>query len=140
VQHWAVRLSRTIKQELTPVWDAEARTWVISIEEDIACDDFLHSLMSDESGDSYSTCQAGKHHSTVLLRFRRGGFRQGLRPWKLRTTVNVDGIMSFPIDPNVIMSLLAKPTDPQGDGKARTEASGSNRQQMRVKRTTVIRV
>lgn len=61
--------------------------------------------------------------------------------WKDSCDVSIDnGAVTAKININDVMSLLSKPTNPQGDGKAAGEASGSNKQRMSVKRTTVIRV
>lgn len=104
------------------------------------CDEFLHMLMHEETGENYDECTDG-HTITVVLRFRRGGWRQGLRPWRLHARVDADnGLVNVAINPSDIMALLAKPTNPQGEGKAHAESSGNNKQQMQVKRTTVIRV
>lgn len=140
VQHMALKVSRAVGKECTPYWEEEAQTWVIALDETIECGDLIHMLLKHETGGNYSDCSEG-HTSRVVLRFRRGAYRQGLRPWKDTCRVQLDdGAADFPVSMNQIMALLAKPTNPQGEGKASSEAPGSNKQQMSVKRSTVIRV
>lgn len=140
VQHWAVRITRSQKKEATPHWDEESRSWIITLSEKIECGPLVHLLMGHETGRDYDNCTDG-HEVTVVMRFRRGGYRQGMRPWKLRVTAEFDGgLVEVELNPADIMALLAKPTNPQGDGKAHGESAGTNKQQMNVKRTTVIRV
>lgn len=140
MQHIALKISRSLKQEITPYWEEETESWVIAVDEDLECSDLLHHLMHDETGQEYRSCKDG-HVSRVFIRFRQGSYWQGLRPWKDKCRLEIDdGAIDVPIDIGAVLSLLAKPTNPQGDGKAAGEASGSNKQQMSVKRTTVIRV
>lgn len=140
MQHIALKISRSLKQEITPYWEEETESWVIAVDEDLECSKLLHDLMADETGECYHSCKGG-HVSRVFIRFRQGSYWQGLRPWKDKCRLEIDdGAIDVPIDIGAVLSLLAKPTNPQGDGKAAGEASGSNKQQMSVKRTTVIRV
>lgn len=139
VQHWAVRLTHVQKETCAPVWDDEECAWIITVSEKAECSELLHMIMREETGDRYTECTDG-HEIKVIIRFRRGGYRQGLRTWRQRTHADIDGVMSVPINANDVLPLLAKPTNPQGSGKASGTAAGSNRQQMSVKRTTVIRV
>jgi len=135
----ALRITRSMKSECVPFWDEKSGGWVIELDESLECSELLHELMHRETGECYCSCTAG-HNSKVRITFRRGAYRQGLRPWRDSCRLLVDDVMDVVVDVNAIMSLLAKPTNPQGDGKAASEASGSNKQQMAVKKTTVIRV
>lgn len=140
VQHIAIKISRSLKREVVPHWDEEAGSWIIAIDEELECTELLHELMAHETGECYHSCDAG-HLSTVSVRFRPRGRRTGPRVWKDSCDVSIDdGAVTAKINMNDVMSLLSKPTNPQGDGKAASVASGSNKQQMSVKRTTVIRV
>ena len=139
VQHYARRLSFFQKQDVTPVWDEEEKKWIITITEKIKCDELIHLLLHEETGESYTDCSDG-HDINVVFRFRRGGYRQGLRPWRMRAVTKVDSVFELEISAGDIRSLLSQPTAPHGEGKASGEAAGSTKQQMNVKRTTVIRV
>lgn len=139
VQHWAARMRISTGQEYTPVWDEDKQTWVLTIPEHVECSDFLHGFLKQMSGECYHECTDG-HSVEVVLSFRRGPWSQGVRRWRMRAVATLDGDFEEELDPSMIASLLAKPTNPKGEGKAHQEAPGSNKQQMSVKKTTVIRV
>lgn len=139
VQHWALRLTRATGIDHVPVWDEGAGTWTLLVEEKTECNDLVHFLLKETDGNERHDCTEG-HMIRVVLAFRRGPWRQGMRPWKLNARVQMDDVFDGPFDPNKIMALLAKPTKPQGQGKASGESAGVVKEQMNVKKTTVIRV
>lgn len=138
VQHWALRLSKAMDQDVVPFWDEEKQEWRVEIEEHLECDEMVHWLLHQKTGKSYEDCKDG-HKSRAMFRFRRRHY-QSAKAWHLLTRLKVDDEFEMNLDPGMLLSLLSKPTNPQGDGKVRTEAHGSTKQQMSVKRTTVIRV
>lgn len=139
VQHCAIRIKRASGEEYTPVWDEAASTWGITIEKHEECTDLLHQIMHGQTGEDYKDCTGG-HEIVVTIRFRRGAYRQGLRPWRGRCRVAVDDALDLPVNFGEMMALLAKPTNPQGEGKKTTASADVPTQQMRTKKTTVIRV
>lgn len=139
VQHQSVRLSKALERDVSPVWNEEDQTWELAFEEEAVCGDLIHELLTHESKKCYHDCTT-PHLMRVVMRYRLGGYRQGIRTWRLKARVRIDDVFDCPLDASKIISLLAKPTNPQGDGKATGEAAGSNKQTMNVKKTTVIRV
>jgi hypothetical protein len=139
VQHLAAQLTATAKQEVTPIWDEETGTWRIQLEQPVECSSMIHYYLNHWTKKDYTGCEGG-HTAIVRLTFRRGGRKQGIKVWKLRATVQLDDLEEEAVPPSLIMKLLAKPTNPQGDGKVGGASEGSNKQAMSVKKTTVIRV
>ena len=139
VRHWVIRLYKPEKKIFVPVWDEEQRAWVITVEEEVKCGELLHWMLREETGEDYGDCSR-KHSVRVVLRFRRRGVKAREGRWHLHARIAIDDVYEGALDPRYVISLLSKPTNPQGQGKVPTQNRGDNRQQMSVKRTTVIRV
>lgn len=137
IQHLMLVLSARFNQKTEPTLDSDTNTWSIKLEEELECNDMLHNLLADESGKSYDHCTAGQHNLKIEWEFRQVGGKSARR-WKSRAYVLIDNF-NWNIDPNLIMSLLSKPTNPQGEGKARGESAGSNKQAASIKKAAVMR-
>lgn len=141
VQHNAIRLSRSRKEEVTPYWDDDRNAWLIPIDARMECSQEMHSLM-DEGGCSHcaaKNCDAENHTVHVEFRFTRRGSKRGPGRWIGAASVSVDGAPSHQVPVGVVMSMLAKPTNPQGDGKVTTSSDIIHTMPVRS-RTTITRV
>jgi hypothetical protein len=139
VQHMARFLSTKTKSNVEWKQDPDADTWSIHLGGEIECCDSLHTLLAKKTGESYDNCTAGHHDLKAEIKYRRVGKKSSNR-WKGKTRVWFDNTLLEGVDSNKIFSLLAKPTNPLGEGKVSSKADGSNKQTMSVKKSTVIRV
>lgn len=139
VQHIAIKISVKTQSEVTPIWDEDTGRWIIELTETQNCDKYNHALLEWETDKSYEDCDKGKHAFAFRIVFRQVG-KKCARRWKTRGYVSFDDEVEIAIPVGRILSLLSSPTNPTGDGKVASAAEGSNKQNMDVKRTTVIRV
>jgi hypothetical protein len=140
VQHLAIQLRVKTGQEITPVWDEEGQQWSMELTQTLDCTTDTHKALEAATEKCYCNCTEDNHTCKAKLVFRSKGRRHSGKRWLTKGYVSIDGQFEILIPVGVIMSLLSKPTNPQGEGKAAGESAGSNKQAMNVRRTTVIRV
>lgn len=141
VRHFALKLSKVLREEITPAWNASREAWIFEISEEQECNEDLHCFMDLPGVPDAKTCDKENHVFTIRTVHAQIKRTHGMNSWTVvGSTIQIDEEEEEDIPIGLIASLLTGPTNPQGDGKVSSASQSTSNQSLATKKNTVIRV